>query len=182
MSIKINEPSAATDATIGSHLVRPGDITDAIDSRDLLDQIITANTKAIIQKVDKRIVAKWLADKKKEQKSVYVAQAKEAYNKLWAICSDKTVGHNFRNLDVRGYTIKQCDDCKFAKPSSKDDITGYFATETKTANSMNNDQINALADRMIELDIEAGIFTWATQEDYPNIVYTPPKKRRFFRS
>jgi len=166
-----------------TELVRPGDITNAVDSRDLLDRLMMTNIERITKKVDKRVIDEWLTKRKKELRDQYIARAKPAYQKMWKVCESKKVGHNYRNLDVRGYTIKQCDDCKFACPSSTHSVNDSFdfARQQRVSNEMNEDQIKALAERMIEVDIEAGIFTWPTAEDYPNIVIgdTGTKKKKW---
>lgn len=165
-----------------TELIRAGDITDAIDSNDLLNRIIAQNKQVVKQKVDKRIVLEWLENRKKELRRQYIQKAETAYKEIWSICSSKSVGHNYRVIDVRNRSINQCDDCKYADASSKlsnSSLGNDYKYEKKIADEMNHSVIKALADEMIKVDIEAGIFSWPTEEDYPNIRSSNPTKKRW---
>lgn len=150
-------------------LIRPEDITDAVDSRDLLDTVLAQNLERITAKVDKRVTSKWVGEAKETQRARYTNQARGAYQKMWEACGSSSVGHNFRMMEVRGYNVEQCQDCAFAGPSTKS-AGPSRNREARIATDMNNDMMKAMAERMIEVDIEAGLFAWPTNEDYPNIV------------
>lgn len=162
-------------------LVRPGDITDAVDSRDLLDTILSQNLERIGSKVDKRIVDTWVVTESKRRKDVYEAKAKAAYEKMWSVCGNSSVGHNLLRHEVRGYNVKQCQDCKWTRHNGTNYHGEPDTGEERTAAQMNADMINAMVDQMIALDIEAGLFSWPTVEDYPNIRKPRTKKKGLFK-
>jgi dsDNA-binding SOS-regulon protein len=174
------------DQMASSALVRPGDIVDVIDSRDLLDQVVTKSVINVQDKVDARTRKAWVSAERKKALGVYIAKAKDAYSRIWDTCGKSSVGHNFRNQDVGGMTLNQCDDCRYSFPTLKKNAdfahggADYRAQERLTE-GMNYDMIKALAERMIEVDTEAGIFAWPTEEDY--LVQTDSKSRKkgFFR-
>lgn len=174
-------------------LISPSEIK-AIDSHDLLQQMISSNVEKVAQKVDSRIVLKWLGERKKQLKDEYTLKARNAYNEIWSVCTSKKIGHSFNTIDVKGYSVAQCNDCKYCEPALRKPVEGsinygsdkyaYDATKSRTDN-MNASLINVLAERMIELDIEAGIFEWPTEDDFPSdFKFSEPvvskKKRKFF--
>lgn len=166
----------------GSELIRPEDITDAIDGRDLLATLVATNVGKVEEKVDLRKRKEWLEEETKRRRAQYYELAKEGYEKIWTVCSKSAVGHNGRNVDRGGYTVKQCDDCKFVFPPSKQG-SSYYSQEKRSADEMNRTLIKSMVERMIELDIEAGIFTWPTIDDYPRSIPSMlgDKKKGWFK-
>lgn len=142
-------------------LVRPEDITDAVDGDDLLKILVDTNLVKIEQKVDKRIRVAWVSEENKRIRATYFDKALKAYQKIWVKCGGSSIGHNNRNIDQGGVTVHQCDDCKFV--SAKSDKQVY---EVDRAKSMNETLVKSMADRMIELDVEANVLAWPTEDDY----------------
>lgn len=132
-----------------SDLVRFGDI-DAVDAKDLLAQF-ASNLDVIAEKnllEEKKI---WVESTQKNIRLAYFAKAKNALNAQWTLCGKTR--HNYRNLDVRGTTIRVCDDCSHCGYNDQ-----YVAH--------NDGLIGSLTDRLIQADEAAGILNWPTVDDY----------------
>lgn len=164
-------------------LVRPGDIQDAVDANDLLSTLLENNLEIIESKKIARLRKDWVSEQRKKIKKGYFDKAEAAYQKMWNACSNSKLGHNYRNDDVSGRTIKVCDSCSFHFAK-----IGNFGEDrdSRQAESMNNDLIQILANRLIELDEEAGILVWPTEENAPKKYLdespkAPGKKKRFRR-
>lgn len=169
----------ATAPPLSTALIRPGDITDAIDSRDLLTSLMDQNKSRVQGKVDARLAKQWLDDALKNRRERYMRDAKQAYEKIYAVCVESPVGHNFRMIEVMGYNINQCDDCGFCTNSTPGDSTaGQVSRELSRANDMMDTRNKALADRMIELDIEAQIIEPLKIEDYPGPLMPPREEKK----
>lgn len=168
--IKENVMTETIAEPVGNALALPGDI-EAVDGRDLLDQLVQRNLSAVNDRIHSRECKKWVADERGKIRDKYRGQALEAYNKIWNTCGESSVGHNFRMLEVRGYNINQCQDCKFCgpynkRPTSLGSESYSYRNQIEISKSMNVDMANALAEEMIKLDKEASILRMPDEDDF----------------
>jgi len=164
-------------------LVRPEDITDAVDSTDLLDTLLTFNLEKIVDKNDQRVREKWASQERDKIRAEYEVRARKAYEKMWDTCYSSKVGHSWLNLDSAGYTLSSCQVCSYTYAAAPDATPNPFTKGTYDHNNfeekrkrknaqgdiareMNAALITAMKDRMIEVDEEAGILIWPTADDY----------------
>lgn len=182
---KRKAPSKRKESPVGNSLVRPDDIVDAVDGQDLLDTLLAKNIQRVSDVNHKREIVAWISDERKKIKDNYVDKARKAYQKIWNTCGSSSVGHNYRLIDQGGYNVKQCDICSHCTTATAikpNDYNGQsYRMEKRRSESMNDALIGAMADKMIELDLEVGILSWPTEDDYVTAHLPTPKKRGFFR-
>lgn len=156
-------------------LVRPGDI-DAIDSRELLTTLVSQNIAVVEDKNEIRERKAWVQEQRKAINKSYGDKAKAAYEKVWKTCKDSKVGHDFHTHDVRGRNVKVCNVCSYH--ASIGGNSHEMVLNEKYAKEMNTDLIKLMVDRMIELDAEAGILVFPTEDDMP--VNNLSRKNKWF--
>lgn len=159
--------------SMSTDLVRPGDISDAVDAQDLIDQFLAQNLDVIGDKRETRLRMDWVDRESRRIREEYEKRAREAYEKMWKECGKTNLGHSFARIDVQGYSVDQCTICTFVKGKAKVTQNKYtYSPETddtpvRIAKDMNNDLIDAMARRMIELDEKAAILVWPMPEEMP---------------
>jgi hypothetical protein len=168
---KPNESVGGSESMKSTALVRPGDI-EAVDSQDLLSQILNANLDVIHDENEIRERKAWVEDQKKAIRKNYYNKAKATYDKLWSACASSKVGHDFIQIEIRGTNVKECKVCTYHDSAYKRDPSynnggSTYVTGKKAAESVNDDMIQMLSDRMISLDLDAGILVWPTEEEAP---------------
>lgn len=163
-------------------LVTPGQITDAADATDLLDQLVAANITRVEDTLDARTRIEQRKQAEKEIRNRYRAKAKDYYAKLWSRCGESAVGHNYVNLDVGDKTISVCDTCSFAKGKINKRGYGYHDESTEDrAQEYMQDLATNLSKQLMELDEQAGLLEWPKDDDFIGQEQKfGQKKRRFF--
>jgi len=161
-------------------LVRPGDITDAADSTDLLEQLRLSNTTRVEDNLDIRTRAEMRKDREREIRTTYNAKAADYYNGLWSRCGESKVGHSFTTLDVGGYSLYVCGTCSFARGKLKKDYTGNSYPEDHGEKEYNQTQVNNLAKQMMELDEKGGILEWPQDDDFIGLENKYREKKRWW--
>lgn len=145
-------------------LVRPGDI-DAVDSRDLLTTLVSQNIAAVEDKNELRERKAWVEEQRTAINKIYEDKAKTAYEKIWSTCQHSKVGHDFHTRDVGGRNVRVCNVCSYH--ASAGGASYEVSLNEKYAKEMNTDLIKMMIDRMIELDVEAGILVFPEEDDMP---------------
>lgn len=165
-----------------SFLIRPEDITDAADSTDLLEAVLSENLERIADRNDLRKREQWAIEERGKIYKKYELRAAKAYQSMWDTCAKSSVGHDFITVDVKGYTIETCQVCSWSlwenlKPNPFTDQSSYAFREYERekerkekpygmSKQMNTALVDAMKKRMIEVDEEAGILVWPTADDY----------------
>lgn len=153
-------------------LVRPGDITDAVDSTDLLEQLIETNLEKIAEKNEDRHRKQQSLEARQKIREEYHNKAKSFYEKQWRFCKNTPVGHSYHGLDINGYTVSVCEVCgKASTPSadySKMSHDAYYIklNMKEEGDIYNNNLIDSLARQMIKIDEEAGLIEWPEPDDF----------------
>lgn len=162
-------------------LVRPGEITDAADATDLLDQLRAANTLRVDDELDARKRAELRKAREAEIITEYRAKASSYYDGIWNKCGNSTVGHNFITLDVGESTIYVCDTCSFAKGAkNKRNYSAREEFSNGEAKEYMQDLSHGLAKQLMELDEQAGILEWPKDDDFIGLERKHGKKERWW--
>lgn len=157
-------------------LVRPGDISDAVDAQDLLDQFLAKNLNVIGDKREQRLRSDWIDEEARRIRKQYADRARTAYEKMWKECAKTKLGHSFNRIDVKGYSLDQCSICSHTQGEAakiKNSYSSGFTTDdspVRLAEEMNSALISTMSNRMIELDENAGILVWPQPEEMPERV------------
>lgn len=162
----------------GTALVRPSDI-DAIDSKDLLSSLVSQSIAAVENKNEARERIAWELDEKKKIRKTYRDRAEAAYRQIWTTCKNSNVGHDWRRVDVNGSNIEMCGICSFHMTRESSDMTSNARLKERYAKDMNDTLIDQMTDRMLELDLEAGILIYPTKTEMPS--HKLSKKKSFFK-
>lgn len=174
---------------LSTSLVRPGDITDAVDADDLADSLLAANLDKIQDKINQRAREELRKQNEAATFRKYEAKAKAYYQRLWDECGESSVGHSYRGIDTQGQTIKVCDTCGCSYQNKEDFRDPYKGTYKEYDNFYSQDLIRQLAKQMQKLDLDAGLIVTATDEDFIGREHEletkngkpVQKKRRLFR-
>jgi hypothetical protein len=146
-------------------LVRPGDITEAADAHDLLEQLRVVNFEKVGDSLDARTRGEMRKEKEREIRSNYNAKAQAYYDGLWMRCGESKVSHNCINMDIGDKTIHVCDTCSLAKGLNSKKA-GYTYSTADEAREYNEELVRTLAKRLMSLDEEAGVLVWPQDDDF----------------
>lgn len=174
---RYGEPERKEPQTMSTALVTPGEINDAADATDLLDQLRTANSLRIEDSIDARTRTEMRMRREKEIFQQYLAKATDYYEGMWLRCGESPVGHNFINLDLGHVTIQVCDTCSFPKgvPAKQ-----YKAGTEDEAKEYKEDLARNLAKQLITLDEKAGVLEPPKDEDFIGIERKLGEKKRWW--
>lgn len=145
-----------------SDLVAFDGVKDPADSVDLLQQLEEINLDKIDNKLRIRTAEKLRVERDAEIYIEYKAKAKNYYETLWAKCEDSQVGHGFRNLDIKGYTVRVCETCGFPAEPETNSSTSSF----RVYDDYRDNLVNTLCKQLRKLDEDAGILEVPKLEDF----------------
>lgn len=144
-------------------LVAPGQITDAADSRDMLDALIEANTQIVEDRSTDYVRVQMAKARERDVRANYESRAREYFRTLARRCrSHRWVRLPSNSLDV-------CEHCGVPNPAQKKTSdAGYpYETENMTYTFYLRDQARGLARELIALDAEAGVLEdWPPEADH----------------
>jgi len=151
-------------------LVVPGDITNPVDSVDLLEQLAERNLEKIDDRLRERTAERLRVLKDAKIAKHYQHKAKEYYYELWDRCFKSSVSHDYSNLSVHGYTLRVC--CTCGHPAYYEGSTsGGIAVR----NTYEEDLVRNLAKTLRKLDEEAGVIEVPKLEDFLDQELKVPK-------
>jgi hypothetical protein len=142
-------------------LAVPGDITNPVDSIDLLEQLAERNLERIDDKLRERTAERLRVLRDAEIAKHYQHKATEYYYELWDRCFKSSVSHDYGNLSVRGYTLRVC--CTCGHPACPE---GAVPSAISIRDTYEQDLVSNLAKTLRKLDEEAGVIEVPKLEDF----------------